>query len=47
MNLSFRDGPLDQSQDAQLRIGESRHSGFTASARPGMTARDDLRQYLR
>ena len=26
---SFRDGPKDQTADAQLRIGESRDSGFT------------------
>jgi hypothetical protein len=35
---SFRDGPQDQTSDAQLRIGESRDSGFDASHRPGMTA---------
>src|ERR1700686_1743645 len=35
---SFRDGPKDQASDAQLRIGESRDSGFDASHRPGMTA---------
>src|SRR6266853_6715203 len=35
---SFRDGPKDQTSDAQLRIGESRDSGFDASHRPGMTA---------
>src|SRR5258705_6602222 len=34
---SFRDGPKDQTSDAQLRIGESRDSGFDASHRPGMT----------
>src|ERR1700681_2318525 len=34
---SFRDGPQDQTSDAQLRIGESRDSGFDASHRPGMT----------
>jgi hypothetical protein len=28
--LSFRDGPKDQASDAQLRIGESRDSGFDA-----------------
>jgi hypothetical protein len=28
----------DQTTDAQLRIGESRDSGLTASRRPGMTA---------
>src|SRR5258705_11739783 len=33
---SFRDGPKDQTSDAQLRIGESRDSGFDASHRPGM-----------
>src|SRR5258708_40223090 len=33
---SFRDGPKDQTADAQLRIGESRDSGFDASHRPGM-----------
>jgi hypothetical protein len=27
-----------QTPDAQLRIGESRDSGFDASHRPGMTA---------
>src|ERR1700730_10890451 len=47
---SFRDGPKDQTSDAQLRIGESRDSGFDAEPvigprfartrwhRPGMTA---------
>src|SRR5229473_5594812 len=30
----------DQTSDAQLRIGESRDSGFDASHRPGMTFRD-------
>src|SRR5450755_49353 len=35
--LSFRDGPKDQTSDAQLRIGESRDSGFDASHRPAMT----------
>src|SRR5674476_1067690 len=34
---SFRDGPQDQTSDAQLRIGESRDSGFDAAHRPGMT----------
>jgi hypothetical protein len=46
---SFRDGPQDQTSDAQLRIGESRDSGFDAEPvigprfartrwhRPGMT----------
>src|SRR5260370_5462595 len=37
---SFRDGPKDQTSDAQLRIGESRDSGFDASHRPGMTSID-------
>src|SRR6185437_10549777 len=36
---SFRDGPKDQPTDAQLRIGESRDSGFDAAHRPGMTPR--------
>jgi hypothetical protein len=40
---SFRDGPKDQTSDAQLRIGESRDSGFDASHRPGMTASGLLR----
>jgi hypothetical protein len=35
---SFRDGPQDQTSDEQLRIGESRDSGFASSTRPGMTA---------
>src|SRR5438876_12332093 len=44
---SFRDGPKDQTSDAQLRIGESRDSGIDAIGprfartrwhRPGMTA---------
>jgi hypothetical protein len=35
-NLSFRDGPKDQTSDAQLHIGESRDSG-SRYARPGMT----------
>src|SRR5260370_28151343 len=35
---SFRDGPKDQTSDAQLRIGESRDSGFEASHRTGRTA---------
>src|ERR1700730_8466033 len=35
--LSFRDGPKDQTKDAQLRIGESRDSGFDASHLSGMT----------
>src|SRR3954463_3906627 len=34
---SFRDGAQHQTSDAQLRIGESRDSGFDASHRPGMT----------
>jgi hypothetical protein len=34
---SFRDGPKDQTSDAQLRIGEARDSGFDAAHRPGMT----------
>jgi hypothetical protein len=29
---SFRDGPKDQTSDAQLRIGESRDSGFALRA---------------
>jgi hypothetical protein len=33
----FRDGPKDQTPDAQLRVGESRDSGFDALHRPGMT----------
>jgi hypothetical protein len=33
MGPSFRDGPKDQTSDAQLRIGESRDSGFDASLR--------------
>src|SRR5580704_5161475 len=33
---SFRDGPKDQTEDVQLRVGESRDSGF--ASRPGMTA---------
>jgi hypothetical protein len=37
LSQSFRDGPKDQTSDAQLRIGESRDSGFDASHRPGMT----------
>ncbi len=35
--VTFRDGPQDQTSDAQLRFGESRDSGFDASHRPGMT----------
>jgi len=35
---SFRDGPEDQTSDAQSRIRESRDSGFDASHRPGMTS---------
>src|SRR6202022_1414354 len=42
---SFRDGPKDQTADAQLRIGESRDSGFDASHRPGMTARNHTRPF--
>jgi hypothetical protein len=37
VGTSFRDGPKDQTSDAQLRIGESRDSGFDAPHRPGMT----------
>jgi hypothetical protein len=42
-NRSFRDGPKDQTSDAQSRIGESRDSqvrncAVRAIARPGMTA---------
>jgi hypothetical protein len=52
---SFRDGPKDQTSDAQLRIGESRDSGFDAEPvigprfartrwhRPGMTEYGSLR----
>jgi hypothetical protein len=40
---SFRDGPKDQTSDAQLRIGESRDSGLDASHRPGMTVHGLLR----
>src|SRR5260221_8493248 len=40
---SFRDGPKDQTSDAQLRIGESRDSGLDASHRPGMTESGLLR----
>src|SRR5258705_5976997 len=52
---SFRDGPKDQTSDAQLRIGESRDSGLDAEPvigprfartrwhRPGMTASGLLR----
>jgi len=32
--LSFRDGPKDQASDAQLRIGESRDSGFALVRAP-------------
>src|SRR5262245_2279709 len=39
MTPSFRDGPKDRTTDAQVRIGESRDSGFDASHRPGMTLR--------
>src|SRR5207237_1217508 len=31
---SFRDGPTDQTSDAQLRIGESRASGFALARAP-------------
>jgi hypothetical protein len=34
---SFRDGRKDQTSDAQLRVGESRDSGFASLMRPGMT----------
>src|ERR1700687_1477727 len=37
---SFRDGPKDQTSDAQLRIGESRDSGFIAARCPGMTKKE-------
>ena len=40
MASSFRDGPKDQTSAAQVRIGESRDSGFDALHRPGMTASD-------
>jgi hypothetical protein len=33
VQASFRDGPKDQTSDAQLRIGESRDSGFARFAR--------------
>jgi hypothetical protein len=33
-DLSFRDDPKDQTADAQLRIGESRDSGFDACIAP-------------
>jgi len=33
-SVHFRDGPKDQTSDAQLRIGESRDSGFDAAHRP-------------
>jgi hypothetical protein len=36
-SLSFRGGPQDRTSDAQLRIGESRGSGFDVSHRPGTT----------
>jgi hypothetical protein len=39
-HTSDREGPKDQTSDAQLRIGESRDSGFDASHRPGMTDRE-------
>src|SRR5215207_2574131 len=35
--LSLRGGPQDRTSDAQLRIGESRGSGFDASHCPGTT----------
>ena len=44
---SFRDGPKDQTSDAQLRIGVSKilrcaiaHRSSSRSRRPGMTLRD-------
>jgi hypothetical protein len=40
MVSSFRDGPKDQTSDAQLRIGESRDSGLGSSSRPGITGTD-------
>src|SRR5450432_3561147 len=43
---SFRDGPKDQASDAQLRIGESRDSGFDASHRPGMTKKHFDRRWF-
>src|SRR5229473_7688373 len=36
---SFRDGPMDQTSDVQLHIGESRDSGFALRA-PGMTTNE-------
>ncbi|MCS3982398.1 hypothetical protein R3F74_00815 [Bradyrhizobium japonicum] len=33
--LSFRNGPKEQTSDAQLRIGESRIPGLALSANPG------------
>jgi hypothetical protein len=41
IRASFRDGAKHQTSDAQLRIGESRYSGFDASHRPGMTTSTD------
>jgi hypothetical protein len=32
--MSFRDGPKDQTSDAQLRIEESRDSGFALMRAP-------------
>jgi len=43
--LSFRDGAQHQTSDAQLRIGESRDSGFDAAHRPGMTESNGLRRF--
>src|ERR1700732_2343995 len=47
LSTSYRDGPKDQTSDAQLRIGESRDSPMCnctsecdASHRPGMTVMD-------
>jgi hypothetical protein len=34
LNPSFRDGALHQTPDAQLRIGESRDSGFALTRAP-------------
>src|SRR5258708_26739216 len=39
--------PLAQTSDAQLRIGESRDSGFAAARRPGMTAWNSCLHYLK
>src|ERR1700681_4201415 len=41
---SFRDGPKDQTADAQLRVGESRDSGFDAFASPRNDASELLRR---